>query len=94
MLEHEIDEFTTNLPDDAGFRSPPGLASLQLRRIVAVAPSKRGALLGHYAKLVALGVVMVLLLPVLLVVSVLSIMVARVLGVALFAESSFPPRIR
>ncbi len=91
MLEHGLAELTARVPEQAELHPAPSIASLTFRRIFSGVPAKGGALLEQYARLAALACVLALLLPLLLVVTVLSLVVARVLGVPLFAPTSFRP---
>jgi len=75
------------LPKDRGFQTPPSpnLPGLRLRPIVSGVPAHVGALLGQFAKLLGVGCVLALVLPALLIVTVLSLLLARLFGVPLFA---------
>jgi hypothetical protein len=82
------------LPEDIGFTSPPSSQILRLRAIFTGLPSKTGSLLVHYEKLFCFACILALLLPALLIVSLFSLLVARVLGVPLFSQSPHTHRVR
>jgi hypothetical protein len=92
MIDSEIYELAA--PDDGGFHAPPRWASARARQIFRGIGSKSGALLLRLVKVLFLACVVALFLPALLMVGALCIVIARVLGVPLFATTPFPHRHR
>jgi len=88
MLEHRLGD-PLALPEDIGLAAPPSLQAptLKLRAILTAASSRGGPLLARGEKLFCLACILTLMLPALLIAGVFSLLVARVLGVPLFARS-------
>jgi hypothetical protein len=74
--------------EETSFRPRRNLASLNVRAIFGGARSDGGTLLKQYVKVLGLACTLALLLPALLIITVLSLMVARLLGVPWIAASS------
>jgi hypothetical protein len=95
MFEHRSSD-PSALPEEIGLAPPPPLRSrtLKLRRILTGDASGWGSLLVRSERLFCMACILTLLLPALLIAGLFSLLVARVLGVPLFARSTHGHRLR
>jgi hypothetical protein len=95
MLENRLGD-PLALPEDIGLAATPSLQArtLKLRAILTGASSRSGPLLVRWEKRFCLACILTLMLPALLIAGVFSLLVARVLGVPLFARSPHAHRAR